>query len=96
MEWAEREDEEVLGGTWEVPSGMYRSRSGPVKMSRTGASPYRAMSYRREVSRAAPHRRERMKDSRAEVGAAGSAEGGIEGSDDSGAVGMEGMKQGNT
>jgi hypothetical protein len=39
-----REDEDDFGGTWGAPSDIYRSRSGPVMMSLTGASPYRAMS----------------------------------------------------
>ena len=50
MEWPDLDDEDVFGGTCEDPSFTYRSRSGPVRISRTGASPYRAMSYSSEVN----------------------------------------------
>ena len=50
MECPDLADEDVFGGTCVVPSVMYRSRSGPVKISRTGASPYRAMSWKEKVN----------------------------------------------
>ena len=44
MECPERLEEDVLGGTWLAYSDAYRSLSGPASISRTGASPYLAIS----------------------------------------------------
>jgi len=44
MEWADRPEEDVFGGYCEL-SVVNRSRSGPLNVFRTGASPNTRMSY---------------------------------------------------
>ena len=59
MEWPvlADADADVFGGFCDEPSAVYRSLSGPVKISLTGASPYRAISYARveSVIKFTPH-----------------------------------------